>query len=388
MNQSTEKKSAARRFKPIGIIFALLGLLLLAYVVHNIGLSSMTKKSGDEPLGLLGGLQAGASIIGIKLKSLGAGFLLVLAFSFMRLVVRALAWTRCFEAPHQLRFRDALPARIMGDALGNLVPFGTMIIGEPAKAVLVRRRVPLIASLSALAIENIFYSLSVSLFIFSGTIALLLSFPLPKALRYACIGALVAVAVIIPLAYLVIHRQWKFLSGAVDFLYGRGIGRKLLETRRESVRSLESRIYGFYGRNRSRFLPIMLLEFCFHLAGVMEAYVVLWFISVGLAPTLLMAFLIESVNRMITVVFKFMPLRVGIGESATEWFTKKLLGFAEGTGATLEIIRKIRDLFWTTLGFALLLRRGLSLSAVAEETQTAVAREVTATRSAAVPASE
>ncbi|MDX6695810.1 MAG: hypothetical protein QOF02_3413 [Blastocatellia bacterium] len=366
MNQSDEKKSAARRFKPAGIIFALLGLALFAYVVNRVGLS----------------------VIVTNIRSLGAGFLLVLALSGGRLVVRALAWTRCFEAPHQLPFRDALTARIMGDALGNLVPFGTMIIGEPAKAVLVRRRVPLIASLSALAIENIFYSLSVSLFIFSGTIALLLNFPLPKALRYACFGALGAVAVVIPLAALVIHRQWKFLSGTAEFLYGRGFGRRLLETRRESVRSLESRVYGFYGRNRSRFVPIMLLEFCFHLAGVMEAYVVLWFISTEHAPTLLMAFILESVNRMITVVFKFMPLRVGIGESASEQFAK-ILGFTLGKGATLEIIRKIRDLCWTTLGFALLLRRGLSLRSVAEETQTAVAREVTATRgAAAVPAGE
>ena len=364
MNQSTENKSTARRLKPAGIIFALLGLLLFAYVVRRVGLS----------------------VIVDNIKALGVGFLLVLAFSGLRLVVRALAWTRCFEAPHRLRFRDALQARIMGDALGNLVPFGTMIIGEPAKAVLVRKRVPLLASLSSLAIENIFYSLSVSLFIFSGTVALLLSFQLPKPLRYACVGALVVVAVIIPLGILVIHRQWKFLSGAVEFLYGRGVGRRFLETRRESVRSLESRVYGFYGRNRARFLPIMLLEFCFHLAGVMEAYVVLWFISLDHAPTLLMDFILESVNRMITVVFKFMPMRVGIGESASEQFAK-ILGFTLGKGATLEIVRKIRDLFWTTIGFTLLLRRGLSLRSVAEETQTAVASEVTAARGA-VPVSE
>lgn len=366
MNQSAEKKSTIRRFKPAGIIFALLGLLLFAYVVRRVG----------------------THVIIDNIKALGFGFLLVLALSGVRLIVRALAWTRCFEAPHQLKFRDAIQARIMGDALGNLVPFGTMIIGEPAKAVLVRRRVPLLASLSALAIENIFYSLSVSLFIFSGTLALLLNFSsvMKKPLWYACIGALVGVAVIIPLAYLVIHRQWKLLSGAAQFLYGRGIGRKLLETRRESIASVESRIYDFYGRNRRRFLPIMLLEFCFHLAGVAEAYVVLWFISADYQPTLLMAFILESVNRMITVVFKFMPMRVGVGESASEQIAK-LLGFTLGKGATLEIIRKIRDLCWTTIGFTLLLRRGLSLRAVAEETQTAVAREVGASPgAAAVPA--
>mgnify|MGYP003694449997 CR=1 FL=1 len=44
--------------------------------------------------------------------------------------------------------------------------------------------------ISALAIENVFYALSVALFISAGALALLLSFPLPKVLRYVSIGAL------------------------------------------------------------------------------------------------------------------------------------------------------------------------------------------------------
>lgn len=363
MNQT--KHTAAKRLKPIGIIFALLGLLLFAYFVKKAGVANILE----------------------NIKMLGAGFLLVLVISGIRPVARALAWTLCFEAPYQLRFRHALKARIMGDALGNLVPFGTMIVGEPAKAVFVRKHVPLMAGFSSLAVENIFYSLSVSLVIFSGMAALLLSFPLPKTLRYASIGALVVVVVVILLAYLIIRKQWKFLSRAIEFLYGRGIARRLIEKQRSSVSTLEDRVYGFYGRNSARFLPIILLEACFHLAGVAEAYVTLSFIS-EVAPTLLTAFILESVNRVITVVFKFMPFRVGVGEGAAEWFATRL-GFAGTIGTTLELVRKARDLFWTALGFAFLLHRGLSLRAVAEETQAAVASEVSKTQpSAVVPARE
>src|SRR5918998_841679 len=100
MNQSTHTTS--RRLKPIGIVFALLGLLLFAYFVKRAGLSNILE----------------------NIKTLGAGFLLVLAISGIRPLARALAWTLCFEAPSQLRFRHALRARIMGDALGNLVPLG------------------------------------------------------------------------------------------------------------------------------------------------------------------------------------------------------------------------------------------------------------------------
>ncbi|HYY56903.1 MAG TPA: lysylphosphatidylglycerol synthase domain-containing protein [Pyrinomonadaceae bacterium] len=371
MNQSARNKTSGRRFTPLGIIFAILGLLLFAYFVRSAGVRE-----------IIGGI-----------GRLGAGFLLVLAVSALRPVVRALAWTRCFEGPHELRFRDALWAYLIGDAVGTLVPLG-IFVSEPAKAALVRKRVPLMAGLSALAVENLFYSLSVALFIFAGTAALLFSFQLSKPLRMVSTGTLVGVAVLISLAFLVIRRQWKFLSGAVEYLYGRGIGRRLLETRRERIRSLEERVYGFYTRNRSRFLPILLLEACFHLSGVAEVYVVLYFISdtfTGDAGSLLLtAFVLESVNRVINVVFKFVPLRMGVDEAGSGWVTH-VLKLGKASGVTLAIVRKARVICWTALGVALLVRRGLSLREVAEESQAAVAREVAAAAAAAtaaVPAGE
>lgn len=319
--------------------------------------------------------KAGVAEIVEGIRRLGAGFLLVLAISAIRPIVRSLSWTRCLEEPHRLRFREALRAYLVGDALGTLLPLG-LIVSEPTKATLVRERVPLVAGLSALAVENIFYSLSVMLFIFSGTVALLLSFQLPKPLRIASISALIIILCIIPAAYFVIRRQWKFLSGALEYLYGRGLGRRLLETRRERVRSLEDRVYGFYTRNQSRFLPILLLEACFHLAGVAEVYVTLYFIS-DVPPTLLTAFVLESVNRVINVVFKFIPMRLGVDEAGTGKLTE-LLKLGTASGVTLAIVRKARVIVWAALGIAFLVRRGLSLRAVAKNAEEAVGASVEA----------
>jgi hypothetical protein len=351
MSQSSDKKGRSKKFTPVGIIFAVLGLLLFAYFVKKAGVAEIVE----------------------GIRRLGAGFLLVLAVSAIRPIVRSLAWMRCLEGPHHLRFRDAFRAYLVGDAMGTLLPLG-LIVSEPTKAALVRERVPLVAGLSALAVENIFYSLSVMLFIFAGTASLLFSFELPRSLRIASMSALLIILAIIPLAYFVIRRKWKFLSGALEFLYGRGIGRRLLETRRERVRSLEDRVYGFYTRNQTRFLSILLLEACFHLAGVAEVYVTLYFIS-DVPPTLLTAFVLESVNRVINVIFKFVPMRVGVDEAGTGMLTK-ILRLGTASGVTLAIVRKGRVIFWTALGIALLVRRGLSVSAVAKEAEEAVAAEV------------
>src|SRR3989440_12134544 len=163
---TTQTESTTRRFTPAGILFAALGLLLFGYYIWH----------------------ADPRAIWQNMLNLGAGFIFVLLISAVRPLVRSLAWMRCFEAPHALRLRDALRAYLAGDALGNVMPLG-IVVSEPTKAALVRDRVPLSAAIAAIAVENLFYSLSVALFIAAGMITVLLSFPLPAKLRYVCVGA-------------------------------------------------------------------------------------------------------------------------------------------------------------------------------------------------------
>ena len=74
---------------------------------------------------------------------------------------------RCFTGPHRLTLGRVFQAVIVGDALGNLTPL-SIIIGEPAKGVLLRDQEPLPRTLSALAVENLFYTLSALLVIVGG----------------------------------------------------------------------------------------------------------------------------------------------------------------------------------------------------------------------------
>jgi hypothetical protein len=347
----TEKASTTnrKRFTPLGLIFALAGVALFVYFVRKAGLEQI--------------------IDGIS--RLGAGFVLIIAISSVRHVVRSIAWCLCMEQPYRLRFWDALRARLMGDAIGNILPFASFVISEPAKPALIRDRVPLMAGFSAIVIENIFYGLSVVVFVFSGMLALLLSFSLPKGLRLASFITLVVISVVIAGGAVLIRRQLRFVSGATGFLHRRGLNPKWIE----KARTLEDRVYGFYQRNRSRFLPIILLETCFHFAGVLEIYVALSFISPQQPPTLFTAFILESVNRVITMAFKFIPLRMGVDEAGTGKVSK-VLQFTEATGVTLAIIRKARDVFWAGVGIALLFHRGLSLRAVARDAEEALAEQV------------
>ncbi len=348
LNQMTQAKAQGSRkgVTPLGIIFAVLGLGLFTYFVKR----------------------AGVGQIADGIRRLGAGFLIILAISAVRQIVRSFSWALCVEAPHRLRFWDAFRARVMGDAIGNVLPFASFVISEPAKPALIRDRLPLMAGLSSIAIENIFYSVSVAVSISTGMIALLLSFSLPQGMRLGSLVVLGVILIVVVLGTVLIGKQIRFISGTAGFLHRRGLNDKWIE----KGRTMEDLIYGFYRRHRVRFIPILLLEACFHLAGVCEIYVTLSFISPQQPPTFLTAFILESVNRVITMAFKFIPLRLGVDEAGTGKVSKVLL-FTEAAGVTLAIVRKARDVFWAAIGLGLLLHRGLSLRAVARDAEAALA---------------
>ena len=346
MTERGKAGGGSRRLAPAGAAFALLGLALFAYFVWRTG-------PGE---------------IWANVSKIGWGLAAILSLGGLRFVVRALAWMLCFEPPHRLRFRHAFAAYLIGDSAGNVVPLG-IVVSEPTKVALVRERVPLVAALSAIAVENIFYMVSVALFISCGAAALLAEFPLPKALRLSSYGIIAGALVVLLLAAYALGRQWRFLTAALDRASARGFGQGAHARRREKVAAFEDRLYGFYERRRARFLPIILCEAAFHLLGVAEAYLTIALIS-PVAPTLLSAFLFESVNRVITVVFKFVPLRAGVDEMGTGQLAR-LLAFGEAAGVTLAVVRKARTLFWMAVGVALLAARGLSVRDVAAQAERA-----------------
>src|SRR6266481_2771664 len=220
-NQMAQAKAQGSRkgVTPLGIIFAVLGLGLFTYFVKR----------------------AGVGQIADGIKRLGAGFLIILAISAVRQIARSCAWLLCVEDPYRLRFWDAFRARVMGDAIGTLVPFTSFIISEPAKPALIRDRLPLMAGMSAIAIENIFYSLSVAVSISCGMIALLLSFSLPKGMQVGSLIVLGLILIVIALGTLLIRKQVGFISGTAGFFHRRGLNEKWVD----KGRAMEDRIYGF-----------------------------------------------------------------------------------------------------------------------------------------------
>ncbi len=129
----------------------------------------------------------------------------------------------------------------------------------------------------------------------------------------------------------------------------------------------------FTANIRSRFLPIILLQIVFHVLGVLEVLFVLSRIS-DVLPTFYNSFLLESVSRAITIIFKLVPFLIGVDEAGAQFVTETL-ALGAGVGVTLAIIRKGRILFWTAIGMILILRREISLIELLQHKEEEVAQQ-------------
>lgn len=327
----------ANRLKILGTILTFGGIGLFAYFVYSTGV--------DE--------------IAANIAHFGwVGFAVILAIYACRIVMRGLAWKLSVYEPYSLRLKDTIPAVIIGEAMSSMIPLGILISGT-AKAVAVRKKVPLVVGLSSVATENLFYSFTTSVFLILGALTFVRGFALDDTTTITIDVLIGLIAAVIVFLALLIIRQWHFASEACESIYRRGWLTGILEDGRMQVRLFENLIYGFYRRHPKRFLPICLTEAAFHALGVLEVWFVLTRI-VEPAGQFLNAFLLESVSRLITIVFKLIPFVIGVDEAGAQ-FVAETVGLGAAIGVTLAIIRKGRILFWTGVGLLILVKRGLSL---------------------------
>jgi hypothetical protein len=320
-----------RRANVTGIVASVLGVALFAWFVEKVG---------------VGAIWSG-------LRQVGWGFVPIIGLAGLRFAMRATAWMLCLEPPHRLPFRSAFAAAVAGDAVGNLTPLG-LFASEPAKAAYVRDRVPLGPAATALAIENILYTLSAAAMIALSTGALLLTFDLPAAMRHAAWISLAAITVGFVATAVLLWRQPAVVRRAVSTLLPRN---SRLQDQVGQLHALEEHIYTFAVRRRAVLVPVLAAETMFHALGVLEVHVTWWLIQ-GAPPPLLTSFIFEGANRLVQVLFKFVPLRTGVDEVTTGGFTQ-MLGFGAALGITMAIARKIRTIAWVLVGTSLLIRRAL-----------------------------
>ena len=189
------------------------------------------------------------------------------------------------------------------------------VVGEPAKAAHLADRLPFTTAFAALAIEFGFY-----------------------------IGSLLVLFLVAAFSLLPVSTV--FVS-AVLVLVVLGMFNK--------TRSVFRTPLALAAADRHRACAIGALEVAYHVLGIAEAYITLGLINPQPASWRV-AIALESVNRAVTMLFKMLPMRVGVDEAAAAMVANRL-AIGPTTGVMLALVRKIRLLFWSAVGLALMLMR-------------------------------
>ena len=280
---------------------------------------------------------------GFTAVGLGA-FCLILVISFSRFALRSYAWLLLLPTPVPLG--SAVGATIAGDALGNLTLL-SLAASEPAKALYLKPHADTTQAFAALTAENFFYTVSIAIYILIGTAAMLGSFEhLPTELRFAGVAAAVMMAAGLGVAGWIALARPALLSQLLARVPVRGAAAWI-----DRVRDFESRTYGSAGPGARRLTWLGATEAAFHALSFVEAWLTLYVLTGGRSLPV-EALILDSVNRAINVVFKLVPMRIGVDESSAD-LVARAIGLGQGTGLVTALVRKVRMFLWAGLGLVI-----------------------------------
>jgi len=303
------------------------GLLVVGVVFLGILVAT------NDPVAIFGSI----SRLGWRLAVIACfPFAIITAFD-------TLGWYFAFLHP-RVPFRTLLAVRLAGEAFNLTTPTASLG-GEAVKAWLLRRRVPLDESVLSVVVAKTTIMIGQGLFLLVGIAITWLAAP-PDSRLLGWMLWLLAVEVLAIVGFLLAQIQGGF--GWVPRVLGRiGLGRS---RHRETVARLDRGLAWFYRKEPRRLALSIGFHFIAWLLGSLEAYLILNFL--GLEVSLETATIIEALGTAVRFATFLVPASLGALEGGfVATFTA--LGLAPSAGVAFGLARRVREVVWIAVGFAI-----------------------------------
>lgn len=305
-------------------IFLLLGLALFAYLVYKL-----------KP-----------SVLLQNLHSFGFNYIYILLISLAGFLCFTYAWHIFLkEMSKRVSFWEVFKIKISGETVGSLTPLAWGG-GDPARILLLRNHVPVTAGTASVVVDRTLNSLAVALFMLIGVIIAFLKFRLPLNLEIA-LAAVIAVMAGLSIFFFIRSQEGLF-EFFIDTLKKLRIKRNFSEKTLAHAREIDGYISEFYKMNKSGFLLAFALQFLGKATGVLEIYVAALVLKVPIG--FIDSYLLLSMTVIVNMLFAFVPGSLGVQEGAFAG-TFSLVNLNPVMGTSIQIIRRVRMVFWTALGF-------------------------------------
>lgn len=313
-------------------VLLIAGVALLGFLIWELGAASVL-----ENLRL-----AGWGIVPIVLQEGGS------------YVANTLGWLAAFPRPRPaIPFGQLLAARISGDAVNYVTPTATLG-GEFVRTRFLQGQARGTALVASVAVAKLSQTIGQIAFVVLGLGIILDETPLPDAIHYGLLGGLAAVSTG-AIVLLFVQRRGMF-APALRLLQRWGLPARAPELMRR-LQHLDEEITRVHVHGNGSIVLSVAGFFTGWCIGVVEIYLILWFLDVPV--NVHRALTIEVLSVAIDGMLFFVPLKAGTQE-ASKVLIFTLLGLDPAKGLALGILRRIRELTWAGIGLLLLSRHQLA----------------------------
>jgi hypothetical protein len=285
----------------------------------------------------------GPARIIIELGHLGAVLPWVLAITSAKYVLQAAGWRLVLPTASRPGWGESVIATITGDALGYLTWAGPFT-GEPARALLIRDKVPVAAGLAAGAAERVMYNVTAAVVVWVVLLILLADVHPVWAMAGLLVSAVGGMRFVTfarrqPASSPKAGPRAESADGAAHPGSKRRLGRVI-----DAARLM-------WNERRGALPALALLCLLQHAVLVVEAWILLG--ALGGEAHVWEAFVFEAVTKIVNTAGTLVPARIGVSEGGSVLLADAL-GFAGSHGLSLALMRRARALIWAAVGLALM----------------------------------
>ncbi|HEX6126611.1 MAG TPA: lysylphosphatidylglycerol synthase domain-containing protein [Pyrinomonadaceae bacterium] len=330
------EKNGGNGWLPVaGLAF---GIAALVFIVYFVGLETIL-----DPLG-----------------KIGWGFFWIVALNGIRHYLRAVnLYIAVPRAERSFNVRHALSARLAGETI-TTIAFTGPVLGDAAKAAMLKRKIPLEHSATAVIIDGIIYYVTSLVLILAGAIVVLSAYGTGLALNLILVGLVVFSIVVLSGIWLAVKKNVTPVSWLLKKLGERWYVPRSLRRKQDGIEEVENNVVQFHDQRPRAFFILVGIILLSHFLSVVEAY---WAMRMlGLELTAASAFIIEALTKAVNFLFFLIPGTIGAYEGGSGLILTAL-GYTAGAGVALALVRRGAILFWTFVGGIILLWRGAKSSA-------------------------
>jgi uncharacterized protein (TIRG00374 family) len=308
--------------KIIRIIGVIIGALIVAFLIHEVGWINIRHSLG----------------------MLGWGYGIVLVYPISWILLNTAGWRMALHAQYaRIRLFKLAQIRLAGETFNSLLPSG-YIGGEPLKAKLLSRWIPMHESASSVLIAKAAQSVGLVLFvglglIFGGNKKQYSILHHPATL----LSLILLTAGIATFTVLLTRRSFSRFGRWLHRL----TGHPWLQKQEGKLIALDDSIGAFYREGKSRFLGSVFWHIAGWVAGALEVAVI--FFLIGHRIHWREAWFIGAMAQLASVIGLFAPGGVGMYEGG-HYLAASMLGLSPVLGLSVALIRRVREIFWNGVG--------------------------------------